>query len=380
MRAAIEESQAALGRTSPNPAVGAVIVRAGRIIGRGRTQPAGRAHAEVMALRGAGEATHGAEVYVTLEPCSHHGRTPPCTEALIAAGVAAVHFAIEDPDPRVAGSGARALRDAGIRVTEGDGAPEATRINEGFLKHRRTGLPFVIAKFAASLDGRIAAASSTGPGEAQWVSGAEAHAWAHDLRTRVDAILVGSGTVLADDPHLTARPGGVLAARQPLRVVLDGGGRVPASARIFDDAARTLLVTTAATPEAWRAGITARGVEAAILPSGADGRHVDLGAVLRLLGARELLTLLVEGGGELLGALFDQRYVDRLYAVIAPVVIGAAGAPTAVAGRGAALMREAPRLREVTVQRLGDDVLIAGIPTWPATGPATHDAADAGER
>ena len=171
--------------------------------------------------------------------------------------------------------------------------------------------------------------------------------------------------MLADDPHLTARPGGVLAARQPLRVVLDGGGRVPAAARVFDAAAQTLLLTTAATPEAWRTAITARGVEVAILPARTDGRHVDLGAALRLLGEREVLTLLVEGGGELLGALFDQRCVDRLYAVIAPVVIGAASAPTAVAGRGAAVMHEAPRLREVTVERLGEDILIDGIPTWP---------------
>jgi diaminohydroxyphosphoribosylaminopyrimidine deaminase/5-amino-6-(5-phosphoribosylamino)uracil reductase len=361
MRAALDESRGALGSTSPNPTVGAVIVRDGRIVGRGRTQPPPGAHAEVMALAAAGDLARGAEAYVTLEPCSHHGRTPPCTDALIAAGVTAVHFSIEDPDPRVAGSGAQALRDAGIRVDEGDGAAEAARLTEGFLKHRRTGLPFVIAKFAASLDGRIAASS----GDARWVSGEEARAWAHDLRTRIDAIVVGSGTVLADDPHLTARPGGVLAARQPLRVVIDGVGRVSAFARVFDEAAPTLVATTAGTAEGWRADLAERGVEVAVLPS-ADGRHVDLGALLALLGAREVLTLLVEGGGELLGALFDQRYVDRLYAVMAPVIIGAQDAPAAVAGRGAAVMREAPRLRDVTVERLGEDVLIEGVPTWPA--------------
>ncbi|MGE3857255.1 MAG: bifunctional diaminohydroxyphosphoribosylaminopyrimidine deaminase/5-amino-6-(5-phosphoribosylamino)uracil reductase RibD [Dehalococcoidia bacterium] len=360
MRAALEESRAALGQTSPNPAVGCVLVREGRIVGRGRTQPPGQAHAEVMALREAGDRARGAEAYVTLEPCSHHGRTPPCTDALIAAGVAAVHFAIEDPDPRVAGSGARALRDAGLRVEEGDGAEEAERVNEAFLKHRRTGRPFVVAKFAASLDGRIAAAS----GDARWVSGEPARAWAHDLRTRIDAILVGSGTVIADDPHLTARPGGTLAARQPLRVVLDGTGRSAPTARVFDGAARTLVATTERAPGAWRSELAARGVEVAVLPAG-DGRHVDLDALLALLGEREVLSLLVEGGGELLGALFDQRYVDRLYAVIAPLIIGASDAPAAVAGRGAAVMREAPRLRDVTVERLGEDVLIEGVPAWP---------------
>ncbi|MFA7249833.1 MAG: bifunctional diaminohydroxyphosphoribosylaminopyrimidine deaminase/5-amino-6-(5-phosphoribosylamino)uracil reductase RibD [Dehalococcoidia bacterium] len=370
MRVALEESRAALGQTSPNPAVGAVVVRDGRIVGRGHTLPPGQAHAEVVALRDAGGAARGAEVYVTLEPCSHHGRTPPCTDALIAAGVAAVHYSILDPDPRVAGSGAQALRDAGIRVTEGDGAAEAERLNEGFLKHRRTGLPFVIAKYAASLDGRIAAAS----GDARWVSGEGARAWAHELRTQVDAILAGSRTVLADDPHLTARPGGELAARQPLRVVLDGAGRVPPGARVFDGAARTLLATTAATPEGWRAAIAGRGAEVAVLPEGVDG-HVDLDALLRLLGSRDVLTLLAEGGGELLGALFDQHYVDRLYAVIAPVIIGAAGAPGAVAGRGAAMMREAPRLRELTVDRIGDDILVGGLPVWPASEPPPAPAA-----
>lgn len=360
MRAALQESRAALGSTSPNPAVGCVLVRDGRIVGRGRTQPPPGAHAEVMALREAGDLARGAEAYVTLEPCSHHGRTPPCTDALIAAGVAAVHFSIEDPDARVAGSGAQALRRAGIRVEEGDGAAEAERLNEAFLKHRRTGRPFVIAKFAASLDGRIAAAS----GDARWVSGEPARAWAHDLRTQVDAILVGSGTVLADDPHLTARPGGALAARQPLRVVIDGAGASPTTARVFDGAARTLVATTPAASEAWRDTLAARGVEVALLPA-ADGRHVDLDALLALLGDREVLSVLVEGGGVLLGALFDQRYVDRLYAVIAPVIIGASDAPAAVAGRGAAVMREAPRLRDVAVERLGEDVLIDGVPAWP---------------
>ena len=183
MRAALEEARLAVGRVSPNPAVGAVVVRDGRIVGRGHTQPPGQAHAEVMALLEAGDEARGTTVYVTLEPCSHHGRTPPCTDALIAAGVAAVSYSIQDPDERVSGSGVQALRDAGIEVAEGDGASEAIRINEGFLKHRFTGLPIVIAKFAASLDGRIAASS----GDARWVSGEEARAWAHEMGWQRDA-------------------------------------------------------------------------------------------------------------------------------------------------------------------------------------------------
>ncbi len=373
MRAALDESRAALGHTSPNPAVGAVVVRDGRIVGGGRTQPPGQAHAEVMALLEAGDLARGAEVYVTLEPCSHHGRTPPCTDALIAAGVAAVHYAIEDPDRRVSGAGAAALRAAGIATTEGDGAAEAARVNEAFLKHRRTGLPFVIAKFAASLDGRIAAAS----GDARWISGEEARDWAHDLRTVVDAIMVGSGTVFADDPSLTARPGGRLARVQPLRVVVDGLGRLPGAAQVFDEDAPTLVATTEASPLAWREMLAARDVEVAVLPAAPDGRHVDLEALLRLLGEHDILSVLVEGGGELLGACFDQRYVDRLYAVIAPVIIGATAAPAAVAGQGAEMMREAPRLRDVTMTQLGEDVLFDGVPVWPDLFdeeiPHTHD-------
>ena len=366
MRAALEEARLAVGQVSPNPAVGAVVVRDRRIVGRGHTQPPGQAHAEVMALLEAGDAARGATVYVTLEPCSHHGRTPPCTDALIAAGVAAVHYSIQDPDDRVSGSGAQALRNAGIDVSDGDGAAEAIRINEGFLKHRFTGLPIVIAKFAASLDGRIAASS----GDARWVSGEEARAWAHDLRAQVDAILVGSNTVLQDDPHLTTRPGGVLAERQPLRVVIDGLGRLSSLARVFDEAARTVLITTAHTRPDWRDNFPPH-VEVVVLPAGEDRRHVHLGALLTYLGERDVLTLLVEGGGELLGAFFDQRAVDRLYAVIAPVVIGAAEAPSAVAGEGASVMREAPRLRNPSVTRLGDDVLFEGIPIWPPPADQT---------
>lgn len=371
MRLALDEAQTALGTTSPNPSVGAVVVRDGRVVGRGHTQPPGGAHAEVMALREAGPAARGATLYCTLEPCVHTGRTGPCTEAIIEAGVAAVRYSIVDPDAQVAGGGDARLRAAGLNVEAGDGAAESARLLEGYLKHRRTGRPAVIVKVAMSLDGRIAAAS----GDARWVSGPEAREWVHRLRTQVDAIVVGSGTLLADDPSLTARPGGASAgAHQPARVVVDSRARTLPSARLFSDPGGPVLVATVeGAPAAWRTAIEARGGEILALPGeqGADGRpHVAPEALLLALGRRGMLNVMVEGGGVLLGALFDRRLVDRLYAVIAPVVIGAASAPSAVSGRGAQVMQEAPRLRDLAVTRLGEDVLVEGVPVWPDTPQA----------
>lgn len=367
MRVALEEARLADGTVSPNPAVGAVVVLDGRVVGRGRTQPPGGPHAEVMALREAGEAARGADVYVTLEPCSHHGRTPPCTDALIEAGVAAVHYALVDPDPQVSGEGRRLLEAAGIATGAGDGGDEAERMLEAYLKHRRTGRPFVIVKYAASLDGRIAAAS----GDSRWVSGPQTLRWTHEQRTMLDAIVAGSGTIVVDDPQLTARPEGVDDPRQPLRVVVDSRGRTPESARVLDGEAATLIATTEASSSAWRGAMERAGAELIVLPSkvGVDGAfHVDLEALLVALGERDVLTVLFEGGGVILGSLFDARLVDRLYAVIAPLVIGAANAPSAIAGRGVERMVDAPRLRDLTVERLGDDVVISGVPVWPDGG------------
>ncbi len=361
MQLALEEGRRALGWSSPNPAVGAVVVRAGEVVGAGRTQPPGGDHAEVGALRSAGARARGATVVVTLEPCAHTGRTPPCTEALIDAGVAAVRYAVGDPDPNVSGAGRRALEAAGIAVEAGDGAAEAGAQLEGYLHQRRTGRPFVIVKYAASLDGRIAASS----GDSRWVSGPETLAWAHEQRQGLDAIVVGSGTVVVDDPELTARPGGsVEGAHQPLRVVADSRGRTPERARVLAGDSPTLIATTAASPADWRGRMAARGAEVLVLPE-ADG-HVDLEALIRALGERGALTVLFEGGGVLLGSLFDARLVDRVRAVIAPLVIGADAAPAAVAGRGVERMAQAPRLREVSVTRLGEDTLISGLPAWPA--------------
>lgn len=360
MRLALAEAEQALGWSSPNPAVGAVVVRGSEVVGRGHTQPPGGDHAEVVALRAAAERARGASVYCTLEPCGHFGRTPPCAQALVRAGVVAVHYAIEDPDPLVRGDGHRQLTEAGIGVTVGDGAEQSARLLEGYLKHRRTGLPFVIAKYAASLDGRIAAAS----GDSRWVSGPETRAWTHRVRATLDAIVVGSNTVLVDNPQLTARPGGSAeGAHQPLRVVVDSRGRVPADAAMLQGPSPALVATTEDAPGTWRAQLRRAGAEVLVLP--AHHERVDLAALLGVLGGRGVLTALFEGGCVLLGSLFDARLVDRVQAVIAPLIIGAAKAPAAVAGRGAYRMADAAQLRDVTVERLGSDVLVSGLVAWP---------------
>ena len=344
------------GIVSPNPAVGAVLVHEGRIVGEGFTQPPGGPHAEVVALEQAGEAARGATLYVSLEPCCHQGRTPPCTRAIITAGVAVAHFSILDPDPHARGRGRDELLAAGIGVQVGEGEEEARRLYEAYIKHRTTGLPFVIAKFAASLDGRIAAPS----GESRWISGPEAREWAHSLRTEVDAILCGATTIVVDDPQLTARPGGREAARQPLRVVADSRGRTPAGARVLRGSGRALIATSDRSHPVWRVAMEAAGAEVLVLPRRGDS--LDVGALLRVLGQRDVLSLLVEGGGVIIGALFDQGLVDKVCAIIAPIIMGASDAPAAVVGRGARRLAEAWRVREPTVERLGEDVLITGYP------------------
>lgn len=354
MQRALELAREAPEYTSPNPTVGAVVVGSdGSVVGEGWTLPSPGAHAEIVALEAARERARGGTLYVTLEPCNHQGRTPPCSEAIIGAAIVEVHYAVDDPNP-VAAGGRQALEAAGVRVVAGEGETEARRINEAFFKQKETGLPFVIAKFAASLDGRIAAAS----GDSRWVSGPETRDWSHRLRTRIDAILVGSSTVVVDDPLLTARPDGVDAARQPLRVVVDTRGRVPPMAQVFTGPAKTLVATSEDAPGEWRGAIEARGAEVISFPL--ERGRVDVRALLEELGKRDVQTLLVEGGGVILGSFFDAGLVDKVHAVIAPMIMGAADAPAAVAGEGANRMAEALRLRDVVVERLGEDILVTG--------------------
>lgn len=366
MQRAIALGETMAGRTSPNPNVGCVLVKDSRVIAEGVYAGEGTPHAEVAALNAAGEAARGATAYVTLEPCAHRVSSStgqprvPCSDALVAADVARVVIAILDPDERTNGRGAETLRHAGIAVEIGDGADQASKLHEAFLKHRRTGLPFVIVKYAATLDGRLAA----GSGDSRWVSGPETLKWAHRERLKLDAIIVGSQNVLADDPQLTARPDGVQSDHPLLRMVADSTGRISPTARVLDTSAKTLIVTTERSSDAWRDAILATGHELLVLPPDETGR-VPLVPILQDLGRRGVLTLQVEGGGVLHGSFFDQRLVDKCTIVIAPKIVGAATAAQAVSGLGAQYMRDAVTFRDLTVERLGDDVLFTGYPVWP---------------
>jgi diaminohydroxyphosphoribosylaminopyrimidine deaminase/5-amino-6-(5-phosphoribosylamino)uracil reductase len=361
MSRALELAREVQGRTSPNPSVGAVIVKDGRIVGEGGTERPGDRHAEVVALQAAGSNAKGGTMYVTLEPCSHRGRTPPCTEAITAAGVTTVSFAHEDPDPHVSGRGREQLEQAGIVLSEGEGEGEARRINEGYLMHRTQGRPFVIAKFAASLDGKIAATS----GDSRWVSGPGTRGWSHELRTRVDAIAVGVSTVVIDNPQLTARPNDKLSEHQPLRVVVDSRGRTPKDAGVLSCDSPTLIATTSQSAQAWRDEMTQAGARVEVLPDDGAG-HVNLPALMKTLAESDVLTLLVEGGGVLHGSFFDEALVDKVHAVVAPIIIGG-DAPSAVVGQGAERMADALRLHDVTVDQLGNNVLIRGYTTARAS-------------
>lgn len=355
MERALRLAERGRGRTSPNPMVGAVLVKDGQIVGEGFHPQAGEPHAEVFALRQAGDRASGATLYVNLEPCCHHGRTPPCTQALIAAGVAEVHMSMLDPNPRVAGRGQAELEAAGIRTVLGEREAQARVLNEVFVHWIATGRPFVIAKFAMSLDGKIA----TRTGDARWITGPAARRYVHRLRDQVDGILVGVETVIADDPQLTTRLE-KMDVRHPLRVILDSKGRIPPTARVLDPAlpGQTLVATTEAT------SLMDSGVEVLTLP--ADDGRVNLEALLTTLGQREITSLLVEGGGTVLGSFFTHGLVDRVLAFVAPLIIGGREAPTSVGGAGAARIAEAWRLERVQVQRLGPDVLISGYPTREA--------------
>ncbi len=371
MRRALELAGQARGRTSPNPLVGAVVVRDGQIVGEGYHQRAGTPHAEVHALRAAGELARGATLYVNLEPCNHHGRTPPCTEAILAAGIAAVHMAMLDPNPRVNGQGRNCLEQAGIATVLGVCQDEARELNEAFATYITAGRPFVIAKYACSLDGKIA----TRTGESRWISGEASRQWVHELRDTVDAVLVGANTVIADDPLLTTR----LPDREgqhPLRIVVDSRGRIPLQARILDPAlpGETLVATTPGLPDERLAALAERGIAVLVLPADEDG-SVDLVTLMRALGQRQITSVLAEGGGTLLEALFRARLVDKVLAFVAPIVIGGQQAPGAVAGQGVARLAEAPRLQRMRVEQVGQDLLISGYPRW-AQEAATVDRED----
>lgn len=358
MHRALELARKAQGRTSPNPPVGAVIVRDGRIVGEGHTQPAGSWHAEVMALRQAGDEARGATMYVTLEPCCHYGRTPPCTEAIVAAGVAEVHAAMIDPNSLVGGNGLSELEAAGIRVVLGEGEAEAREITEGFVKFVTNGLPFFTLKWAMSIDGKIA----TQTGDSKWITGEAARAVAHHLRDSSDAIMVGVNTVITDDPQLTVRvdTGRPQRERGPLRIVVDSAGRIPLNAKVLGPelANSTVVATTEAMSVTMRQEIAQRGAEVLVLPE-RRGR-VDLTALAKLLASRSIVNVMVEGGGTLLAAMIEAGLADKLFAFVAPKIIGGENAPSPVGGIGVNVVNDAIRLSRARIERVGDDYLIIG--------------------
>jgi len=357
MECALSLARLSLGYTSPNPAVGAVIVRDGVVVGLGYTQPPGSKHAEIMALEHAGTRARGATMFVTLEPCCHYGRTPPCTEAIIEAGISEVHAALIDPNPLVNGKGIKALEEAGIRTFVGEYEEKAREINEGYIKFITTGLPFVIAKFAMSLDGKIA----TQTGDSKWISNEESRKYVHYLRHIVDAIMVGANTVLADDPQLSARGcsgRGGKTKRQPLRVIVDGKGRTPPSARIFKEPGETIIAV--AKPLDPKKLENFRKVNAEVVEFNATKGVIDLSELLAVLGRRQVTSVLVEGGNKLFGSLFDQGLVDKVLAFVSPIIIGGERAKSAVGGNGVDRIGEALQLSRVKITEFGSDVLISG--------------------
>ncbi len=356
MKQALSLATLALGQVSPNPAVGAVVVKDGEIVGQGYTQPPGSWHAEVMALKQAGEKARGGVMHVTLEPCCHHGRTPPCTQAIINAGISEVHLAMLDPNPLVSGRGEAELEREGIKTYVGEHEEEAKKINEAYTKFITTGLPFVTAKFAVSLDGKIA----TKNGDSKWISSGESRKYVHYLRYTTDAVMAGANTVIADDPHLTCRHGGRggEVRKQPLRVIVDGRGRTPSTARVFGKPGKSLLAVSMPVKPRKKEAFARLGAEILELPS--EENQVDLEKLLKALGEREITSVLVEGGGILLGSLFDQGLVDKVVAFIAPIIIGGEKARMAVAGKGVDRVIDAIKLERTSVERFGEDLMLSG--------------------
>ncbi len=342
------------GRTRPNPAVGAVIVADGQVVGEGYHPEAGQPHAEIFALRQAGALARGADLYVTLEPCSHHGRTGPCADAVIAAGIARVFVGAGDPNPQVRGQGIDRLRAAGIAVQIGIREVECLRLIAPFVRHVTTGLPLVTLKTAVTLDGKTATAT----GDSQWISGPASRLHVHRLRDRVDAILVGIGTVLHDDPQLTTRlPEG---GRNPLRVVVDSQLRIPDHAKLLGDlaAAATLIATTSRASAQKIEQLRRQGVEVLVL-DGQDGR-VDLPELLHRLGQRGIQHLLLEGGSGLNDAMLQAELIDRLMVFVAPKIVGGSDGFGIFAGAGVCRLADALSLTDVRSSRFEDDILIEG--------------------
>ncbi len=359
MREALRQGLKGLGRTSPNPAVGAVIVKEGKIRARGYHQRAGFPHAEVEALHKLAGQAKGATLYVTLEPCNHLGKTPPCTKAILKSGIQRVVVGMKDPNPDVSGGGCEFLRNNGLEVTVGVLESECRRLNEGYLKfvfHKR---PFVMVKSALTLDGWTA----TSTGDSRWVTNEKSRRFVHGLRNQADAIMVGVGTVLADDPSLTTR----LQKRHgkdPLRVVVDTNLRTPQDARVLnpESSARTLIAAGAHNPRENVKKFQRKGVSVIICPL-KDGR-VDLAAVMDMLGKKSVMTLLVEGGASIIGTMIRERLVDKFFIFTAPKLLGGDDGVSMASGAGAERMNDCLRLKDLQVKRFGEDILTTGYPNY----------------
>jgi diaminohydroxyphosphoribosylaminopyrimidine deaminase / 5-amino-6-(5-phosphoribosylamino)uracil reductase len=355
MKLALRLAAKGAGWVSPNPMVGAVAVKDGQIVGKGFHRRIGAPHAEVEALRQAGATAREADLYVTLEPCNHQGRTPPCTRAVLEAGVSRVIIATLDPNPQVAGGGVEYLKSHGVVVEAGVLEAEARRLNEAWFHFVNTGRPWVIGKAACSLDGKIATAG----GESQWLTGEAARAFGHRLRQQADAILVGIETVLSDDPQLTTRlPRG--RGKDPIRVVLDSKLRIPLTARLLhlDSPAPTWVACTEAAPPQKVRELEHLGAEVLVLPQ--DSNRVSLAALLRLLGQRQVQSLLVEGGAEVLGSFFDQKLIQMFHFFYAPKLLGGRRARGVLGGHGVLHLQDSPQVKNLRWRRLGPDLLLSG--------------------
>ncbi len=362
MHRALALARRGLGRTAPNPMVGAVVVRGGRIVGEGYHHRAGQPHAEVLALRQAGPRARGATLYVTLEPCNHDGRTPPCCDAILASGIARVVAADRDPNPVTDGRGFARLRRSRVRLVTGVLAREARDLNAPFHKAMRAGLPWVVAKIGQSVDGKIA----TRTGQSRWITSAAARRLGHQWRSRVDAVLVGVNTVLQDDPRLSARAGRPPAGR-PMKIIVDSRLRTPVTARCLSrqSPAPTLIATTVRPSARQRDAFARRGAELLTLP--ARRGRVPLRRLCRVLVKRGLQSLLIEGGGEVLAGALAERLVDRVVWCIAPLIIGGRGAPSAVGGEGIPALARAVRLADMRVSRLGPDLVVDARVMYPGS-------------
>jgi len=364
MRLALEMAAAAQGQTGGNPVVGCVIVRDGRIVGLGAHLKRGEGHAEVHALAMAGEQARGSTVYVTLEPCSHFGRTPPCANKLIEAGVKRVVVACQDPNPRVAGQGLKMLAERGIEVAVGVLEQEARELNEAFFTYITRKRPFITLKTASTLDGKIAAYT----GDSKWITNDMARTYVHTLRHRHQAIMVGVGTVLTDDPSLTVRLS--VPGVQPTRIIVDSGLRTPIHARVVQDQkAETIILTTERADPARARQLERAGVM--IIACG-DGERVDLDLAMQTLAEHEIGSILLEGGGTLNGAMLERRLIDKMYLFYAPKIIGGQDAPGNFRLEGIAKMSDAYQLERVRFETFGDNLCIIGYPAYPGREEHVH--------